>query len=99
MKPAPVIAEARDAAQFYANRVIKDFKDKLFISVSLRGSLHGLTIYCRDVKHVEWARSFMALLEELRKYVLEFHTTGLSWNPKVCFRAAYPNSHRLIQIV
>lgn len=32
---------------------------------------------------MEWARAFIALLEELRAYVMEFHTTGLVWNPKV----------------
>ncbi|GAA5878714.1 hypothetical protein JCM1840_000212 [Sporobolomyces johnsonii] len=33
-------------------------------------------------KQVEWARSFVALLEELRKYIMQHHTTGLTWNPK-----------------
>ncbi|KAJ8078711.1 suppressor of rasval19 [Marasmius tenuissimus] len=36
----------------------------------------------KDPKHSEWVRSFTAVLEELRKHVLEYHTTGLSWNPK-----------------
>ncbi|KAK7689122.1 hypothetical protein QCA50_007813 [Cerrena zonata] len=36
----------------------------------------------KDPKHVEWARAFIALLEELRAYVMDFHTTGLVWNPK-----------------
>ncbi|KAG8733396.1 hypothetical protein FRC11_006587 [Ceratobasidium sp. 423] len=62
-KPAPYVGEMRDSATFYANRVLKDFKDK-------------------DQKHVEWARSFLALLDELKKYVLDYHTTGLAWNPK-----------------
>lgn len=35
----------------------------------------------KDPKHVEWVRAWYALLEELRKYVMEYHTTGLSWNP------------------
>ncbi|KAG0294115.1 hypothetical protein BGZ98_001905 [Dissophora globulifera] len=62
-KPAPYIAEMKDSAQFYANRVIKDWKEK-------------------DVKHVEWARSFTNLINELQNYVRKFHTTGLVWNPK-----------------
>ncbi|GAA6051829.1 hypothetical protein JCM3770_005487 [Rhodotorula araucariae] len=33
-------------------------------------------------KQVEWARSFVALLEELRKYIMQYHTTGLTWNPE-----------------
>lgn len=32
-------------------------------------------------KLVEWARSFIGLLEELRKYVLQHHATALTWNP------------------
>ncbi|KAF8682381.1 Cyclase-associated protein [Rhizoctonia solani] len=62
-KPAPYVGDMRDSATFYANRVLKDFKDK-------------------DQKHTEWARGFLALLDELKKYVTEHHTTGLAWNPK-----------------
>ncbi|GJN88596.1 hypothetical protein Rhopal_001562-T1 [Rhodotorula paludigena] len=40
-------------------------------------------------KQVEWARSFVALLEELRKYVMEWHTTGLTWNPKGADASTY----------
>ncbi|KAF9264741.1 cyclase-associated protein [Marasmius fiardii PR-910] len=36
----------------------------------------------KDSKHAEWVRSFTSLLDELRKYVVEYHTTGLAWNPK-----------------
>lgn len=46
---------------------------------------HLLTsiLFSRNTKHVEWVRAFIGLLEELRKYIVEHHTTGLSWNPKV----------------
>ena len=37
----------------------------------------------RDPKHVEWVRAFNGLLEELKKYTMEHHATGLGWNPKV----------------
>jgi hypothetical protein len=37
----------------------------------------------RNLKQVEWARSFIAVLEELRKYIMQYHTTGLTWNPEV----------------
>lgn len=36
----------------------------------------------KDPKHAEWVKSYNALLEELRRYVMEYHRTGLSWNPK-----------------
>ncbi|KAH7340970.1 adenylate cyclase associated N terminal-domain-containing protein [Rhizoctonia solani] len=62
-KPAPYVGDMRDSATFYANRILKDFKDK-------------------DQKHVQWARAFLELLDELKKYVIEHHTTGLAWNPQ-----------------
>ncbi|KAJ7905338.1 adenylate cyclase associated C terminal-domain-containing protein [Mycena olivaceomarginata] len=34
----------------------------------------------KDQKHVDWVRSFLAILEAMRLYVVEHHTTGLAWN-------------------
>ncbi|TFK55228.1 hypothetical protein OE88DRAFT_1653977 [Heliocybe sulcata] len=36
----------------------------------------------KDAKHAEWVRAYSGLIEELRKYIMEYHTTGLTWNPK-----------------
>ncbi|KAG6845183.1 hypothetical protein H0H87_012740 [Tephrocybe sp. NHM501043] len=36
----------------------------------------------KDVKHVEWVKAFLAVLDESKKYVMQYHTTGLTWNPK-----------------
>ncbi|KAI0350239.1 hypothetical protein OH77DRAFT_1431240 [Trametes cingulata] len=36
----------------------------------------------KDPKHVEWVKAYVALLEEMRKYIMDHHTTGLAWNPK-----------------
>jgi adenylyl cyclase-associated protein len=44
--------------------------------------LTSFDIY-RDPKHAEWVRTYVAILEEMRKYIMEYHTTGLAWNPKV----------------
>jgi len=62
-KPAPFVKEMIDAAQFYTNRVIKDYKDT-------------------DANHSNWAKAFIAVLQELHDYVKKDHTTGLTWNPK-----------------
>lgn len=62
-KPCPYIKELSGAAQFYTNRVIKDFKET-------------------DKTHVEWARSWVAVLTDLEAYVKQHHTTGPSWNPR-----------------
>jgi adenylyl cyclase-associated protein len=58
--PAPHIKEMSDAAQFYTNRVLKDFKEK-------------------DPIHVEWAKQWLKILNELHAYVKQYHTTGLAW--------------------
>ncbi|KAF8232305.1 cyclase-associated protein [Tricholoma matsutake] len=69
-KPGPHIAEIKESALYYGNKVMQEFKSK-------------------DPKHVEWVKSFIAVLEEMRKYVMEYHTTGLSWNPKGITIEAY----------
>lgn len=35
-----------------------------------------------DKTHVEWTRSWLAVLAQLQAYIKQYHTTGLSWNPK-----------------
>jgi adenylyl cyclase-associated protein len=35
-----------------------------------------------DASHVEWAKAFVGILNELHDYVKKYHTTGLAWNPK-----------------
>ena len=49
----------------------------------MRRSVIGIADNRSDKKQVEWARSWSALLEDLRKYVFAHHATGLGWNPKV----------------
>ncbi|OCH90293.1 cyclase-associated protein [Obba rivulosa] len=36
----------------------------------------------KDPKHAEWVKSYVSLLDGLRAYIMEYHTTGLVWNPK-----------------
>jgi len=37
-------------------------------------------------KAVEWVRAFAAMLDALKAYIMQHHTTGLTWNPKVSSR-------------
>ncbi|KZT11643.1 cyclase-associated protein [Laetiporus sulphureus 93-53] len=62
-KPGPFVAEVKDSTMFYANRVLKEFREK-------------------DPKHVEWVNTYASLLEDLRKYIMDYHTTGLAWNSR-----------------
>ena len=71
--PGPYISEMKDSAQFYANRVIKDFK--------------GVS-----ETHVDWVRSFMALLDTMKSYVMTHYRTGLSWNPQGQNLSTYMNA-------
>ncbi|UZJ51758.1 hypothetical protein CBS101457_001078 [Exobasidium rhododendri] len=45
-----------------------------------------------DKTHVEWSRSFTLLLDEMKSYVMKYHTTGLSWNAKGGDAAAFSAS-------
>lgn len=37
----------------------------------------------RDARHAEWVRAFVAIMDEMKRYVLENHPTGLVWNAGV----------------
>lgn len=43
--------------------------------------IHGF----RDARHSEWVRDFVAIMDEMKRYVLEKHPTGLVWNPSVSY--------------
>ncbi|OLL21670.1 Adenylyl cyclase-associated protein [Neolecta irregularis DAH-3] len=64
MEPTPAlfVGEMKDAAEYWGNRVIKEYKNK-------------------NLKHVEWAQSFIHVLACLRCYVKVHHTAGLKWDP------------------
>ncbi|KAK7467074.1 suppressor of rasval19 [Stygiomarasmius scandens] len=36
----------------------------------------------KDARHAEWVRAFTAIFDEMRKYIMEFHSTGLTWNAR-----------------
>lgn len=36
----------------------------------------------KDPTHVEWVKAYTAIFDDLKKYVMEYHTTGLYWNTK-----------------
>lgn len=60
-KPGPYVNEIKESTAYYANRILKDFKEK-------------------DPRHAEWVRAFNGVLDGMKRYVVEFHTTGLVWN-------------------
>uniref|UniRef100_A0A2I9LNN7 Adenylate cyclase-associated protein n=1 Tax=Centruroides hentzi TaxID=88313 RepID=A0A2I9LNN7_9SCOR len=38
----------------------------------------------KDKTHVDWARAWLQVLNELQAYIKKFYTTGLTWNPNGC---------------
>ncbi|KAL4068074.1 adenylate cyclase associated N terminal-domain-containing protein [Scleroderma yunnanense] len=34
----------------------------------------------KDARHAEWVRAFIGIIDEMKRYVLENHPTGLVWN-------------------
>ncbi|KAI0290512.1 adenylate cyclase associated N terminal-domain-containing protein [Russula brevipes] len=36
----------------------------------------------KDKTHVEWVKAFAAIFDDMKKYVMEHHTTGLVWNAR-----------------
>lgn len=61
--PAPFVGEMKNAAQFWVDRVIKQFKET-------------------NPAAIAWAKSFSELVDAIQKYVKQWHTTGVTWNPK-----------------
>ncbi|XP_018495592.1 adenylyl cyclase-associated protein 1 [Galendromus occidentalis] len=36
----------------------------------------------KDKTHVEWTKAWLEVLNQLQAYIKQYHTTGLTWNPK-----------------
>ncbi|GLB35392.1 putative cyclase-associated protein [Lyophyllum shimeji] len=64
---------------------INDIKE----SVAYYGNKVMKEFKAKDPKHVEWVKAFIAILDEQKKYVMEYHTTGLTWNSKGIAIEAY----------
>lgn len=89
-KPGAYVTEIKDTAQFYGNRIIKEFKEKW---VDMNPPVYPYSLFLgRDKTHVEWVKAFTAIFDDMKKYVMEHHTTGLVWNAKV--RIVYASLNR-----
>lgn len=79
-KPFTHVEEFLGSAQFFGNRVIKEYKDKYVYSRDVC-TVQLLTL-CRDAKQVEWIQSFYQIFKQLRDYVKQYFANGIPWNPK-----------------
>ena len=44
---------------------------------------HNEPLFSSNPKHVEWARSFLKVLNDLFDYIKEYHAIGVFWNREV----------------
>lgn len=65
--PGPAVDEARSSSEFYSNKILMQYKN----NKDAEGELQR-----------EWVGAFNNFLKELRSYIKQYHTTGLSWNPR-----------------
>lgn len=55
----------------------------IFLCFSSPSCIPGLTGSIREPKHVQWVNLYVEIFDGLSAYIKEYHTTGVTWNPKV----------------
>lgn len=58
--PVSLVSDFKDAAQFWTNRVLNQFKET-------------------DSNAAAWVKNFLAVFDQLKEYVKQYHTTGVAW--------------------
>jgi adenylyl cyclase-associated protein len=74
-------------AVVYVNWVVVAPTPAPFVKESLDSSLFWsnkiLTMFKgKDQKHIDWCNQLKDFFNEMQKYIKQYHTTGLAWNPK-----------------
>ena len=80
-RPAEFVADTLGGAQFYGNRVLKEYKDKSVLiffraTVSFKLTLH------RDKSHTEYIQAYYKVFRSLMAYIKQHYPQGLTWNNK-----------------
>ena len=70
---------------YYSNRILKELKDKCVRLPPNTPDDRLLIRIFRDIRHAEWVRAFVTVMDEMKRYVLENHPTGLVWNASVSY--------------
>ena len=64
--PGPHVKDTLESAMFYGNKVMMDAKNAS----------------PKDENAIAWVTSWKEFCPELIKYIKQYHTTGVTWNPK-----------------
>jgi len=75
--PSPFIKELGDAGTFYTNRILKEYKEKMEFHKT-----QAPLLLDKDKTHIGWTQDWIGIFKEMQSYVKQYHTTGVSWNPK-----------------
>lgn len=84
-RPFKHVDEFLGSAQFFGNKVLKEYKEKYGTFSTIIPSCRALlTCSCchRDPKHIEWIQSFYAIFKDLSELVKQQFSSGIGWNPK-----------------
>ncbi len=71
--PGPFVDEARASSEFYSNKLLVQYRKETSDAAK---------------NHVAWVTAWNTFLKELRVYIKNHHTTGLTWNPQVCIASS-----------
>ena len=78
-KPADYVSEVLSSAQFYGNRIIKEYKER-FATLGVTLAERFANTHARDRKHVEWVNTFYSIFKSLNAYVKQHYPSGVTWN-------------------
>ncbi len=79
-KPASYITDTLGSAEFYGNRVLKEYKEKCEFPVD--GLSKGMLTFLRDRAHFDWVQAFYQIFKSLTTYVKQHYPTGVTWNDR-----------------
>jgi len=79
-RPYKHVDESMGAAQFFGNRVLKEYKEKYGDHATVTTRLANSAP--RDPQQVEWIQSFYQIFKDLSEYVQNNFKSGIPWNPK-----------------
>lgn len=75
--PAPFAKEMVGGAQFWTNKILKEFRGKCFPSIPQPYTFPALTT--RDSTQEAFVSNLTDFLKGIPPYIIQHHTTGLTW--------------------
>ncbi|KAI9167272.1 Adenylyl cyclase-associated [Paramyrothecium foliicola] len=77
-RPYKHVDECFSSAQFFGNRVLKEYKDNPYLWTP---DFSPADVVHRDSKQVDWLQAFYQIFRDLSEYVKNYFNSGVAWNP------------------